>query len=243
MTTVAVPTGWSGFPSAAAAATPRPKRTGHGKLIGLLAGGLVAAVAVISAVSALVTPAHHTVVCPPSCGRPPTGTPIQSLPRFTAHDGSFAVDYIPSGSSFAVTADAASVTETTSDGSGAIHLLGMPAQNASAAQTVTGLISAHFPGARRAYVLPNAIVGYQPAYGEVDDYYPQSTNGAYVHERVIVVAAEKNGEVLVAAGIGPYDEYSPNGDGTGHPSGADLKVAEVMDALINSFTWRGDTPR
>lgn len=243
MSSVALPAGWSGIPAVAAGVPARLRQTGHLKLIGMLIAGLVVAGAAVSGISSLLTPSAKLVVCPPSCGHPPTGTPIDTSPRYTAPDGSFSVNYVPSGRFYTATTSASGVTDTSADGKGVIHLYGIRATSASAAQTVASLISADFPGAHRAYVLPNAVLGYQAAYGEVDDYYPQTTNSAYAHERVIVVAAVKNGEMLIAAGIGPYDAFSADGLNNGHPSGADLKVALDLDPLVNSFTWRGDPPR
>lgn len=30
---------------------------------------------------------------PPGCGKPPTGTPVMALPRYTSADGAFSVSY------------------------------------------------------------------------------------------------------------------------------------------------------
>lgn len=159
MTSVAVPTGWSGYPAAATAATTRPRRTSHVKLIGLLVAGLLLAVGAVCAISALTTPSAGPVVCPPTCGHPPTGQPVQSLPRFTARDGSFSVGYYPSGSHLRATADTGSITMTVNHGAGAMELLGVRADSGSAAQTVTDLIAAHFPGARPSTCCPTRSSG------------------------------------------------------------------------------------
>ena len=37
-------------------------------------------------------------------------------------------------------------------------------------------------------------------------------------------------------------EFGPD-SGPGHPSGANLQIAEEMGRYVNSFTWRGDPPR
>jgi hypothetical protein len=47
---------------------------------------------------------------------------------------------------------------------------------------------------------------------------------------------------LVAAAVGPYHEFSRD-FGSGHPSGANLQLALDMGKYVNSFTWRGGSPR
>ena len=56
------------------------------------------------------------------------------------------------------------------------------------------------------------------------------------------MAAIKNDYALVAAGAGPYREFSPD-FGSGHPSGANFLLALDMGKYVNSFRWRGDPPR
>ncbi|HME50047.1 hypothetical protein [Mycobacterium sp.] len=68
------------------------RHTPHRRLLLILAGGLTAVIAAVVAVSLLVTPAIPRCVCPPDCGRPPIGTPVESNPRFTAADGGFSVE-------------------------------------------------------------------------------------------------------------------------------------------------------
>ena len=60
--------------------------------------------------------------------------------------------------------------------------------------------------------------------------------------RILVLAAVKNDYALVASAVGPYHEFSPR-FGNGHPSGANLQLALDMAKYVNSFVWRGDSPR
>ena len=66
------------------------------------------------------------------------------------------------------------------------------------------MIKPTFPDARTAYEIPNAMVGYQPGYGEAADCWPQGANSSYMRMRVLVMVAVKNDLALVAAAVGPY---------------------------------------
>ena len=103
----------------------------------------------------------------------------------------------------------------------------------------TSLVSRTFPDAQTAYEIPNAMVGYQPGYGEVADCWPQGANSELLRMRVMVMVAVKNDLALVAAAVGPFHEFGPD-FGSGKPSGANLQLALDMGKYVNSFTWRGD---
>src|SRR5690349_10166679 len=49
-------------------------------------------------------------MCPPNCGHPPTGTPVEINPRFTAPDGAFSVSYPAEGSAYKITTKPNGVT-------------------------------------------------------------------------------------------------------------------------------------
>jgi hypothetical protein len=120
----------------------------------------------------------------------------------------------------------------------------MSASGHTAQQVASDLIHQKFPDAQRAYEVPNAVVGFQPGYGEVDDLYPQSSGGSATRQRLIVMVAVKNNVALVGEALGPYDPASPGGvNDDGHPTGASLEVALLFDPLLNSFAWSGDPPR
>ena len=104
------------------------------------------------------------------------------------------------------------------------------------------MISQTFPDARTAYKIPNAMVGYQPGYGEAADCWPQGANSSYMKMRVLVMVAVKNDLALVAAAVGPFRPFGPD-FGSGKPSGANLQIALDMGKYVNSFSWRGDPPR
>src|SRR6476659_11248686 len=58
-------------------------------LIWLLAIAVIALTLV--GVTMLISKPPARYMCPPSCGRPPTGTPVETNPRFSAQDGAFSV--------------------------------------------------------------------------------------------------------------------------------------------------------
>lgn len=245
MTDATVATTWTGY-AQPAGALPQVKHTHHGKLITLLVVGLLALSGVVTGVSEWVTPAHKNYVCPPDCGHPPTARPVASAPRYTGAGGAYSVSYFPSNSNLSTSKDSSGVTVKLLVGDGgAIRLFGTAAGGRTAQQVAGDLVGKAFPDAKRVYAVPNAVVGYQPGYGEVDDVYPQSSDGSYTHDRLVLMVAVKNNVALVAEALGPYDPASPGGSSdTGHPTGVSLAVAAfLLDPLVNSFMWHGDPPR
>ena len=180
--------------------------------------------------------------CPPDCGSPPTGNPVQANPRYVAADESFSVSYPAEGSAYTITthADGVSAVYTGGDG-GTMELFGVPAEGRPAEEVVDGLLKEKQPDATVAYVLPNATVGYQLGYGEVLDVYPPG-GASGSRTRIVVMAAVKNDLALIGVAIGPYHKFAP-GDGPGVPSGANLELAQDLGKFINSFMWQGDPPR
>jgi hypothetical protein len=207
----------------------------------------VSAIAVVAlalvGVSTMLSKPEARYMCPPDCGRPPTGTPVQTNPRFTAADGAFSVSYPAKGSAYTVTESPDGVTAnlTAGDG-GTLQLTSQPAANRSPEQIAKGLIRKTFPDARTAYTIPNAMVGYQPGYGEAADCWPQGANSSYLKMRVLVMVAVKNDVALIASAVGPFRQFGPD-FGSGKPSAADLQIALDMGKYVNSFAWRGDPPR
>jgi hypothetical protein len=224
--------------------TAAPLRyTSLGRLVLVLTAGLAVVVAGMTGAWALSARPAVRYQCPPDCGRPPTGIPVQASPRYVAADGSFSVSYPPPGTAYTITKeeDGVSAVYTGGDG-GTMELFGVPAQGRSAEQVIDDLLREKQPDATVAYVLPNATVGYQLGHGAVLDVYPQTASGLARRTRIVVVAAVKNDLALVGAAIGPYHPFGP-GDGPGPPSGANLELAEDLGKYVNSFLWNGDPPR
>ena len=207
----------------------------------------IASIAVIAAalvgVSAMIHKPPVRYVCPPDCGRPPTGTPVEINPRFTAADGAFSVSHPAPSAAYRITTKPNGVTaEFLAGDGGTLQLFSEPANNRSPRDIAKALVDKTFPDTRTAYQIPNAMVGYQSGYGEVADCWPQGANSSYLRMRVLVMVAVKNDLALVAAAVGPFHQFGPD-FGFGKPSGANLQLALDMGKYVNSFSWRGDPAR
>jgi len=207
--------------------------------------GIVITTAAVSlaAIALALTPKIPLYMCPPECGHPPTGTPVMALPRFTAPNGAFSVAYPAEGSAYTISTENAGVTATFTGGDGGVmQLFSEPANGRSARDIVTAAVKKAYPDGKFDYEIPNAMVGYQPGYGEVVDDWPQSTSAAYSRVRILVMGAVKNDVALVAFATGPYRAFGPD-SGPGVPSGANLQLAQDMGKYVNSFQWSGDPER
>ena len=199
--------------------------------------------AVMGAVALWLTPKVSHYMCPPDCGRPPTGIPVTALPRFSAPGGAFSVAYPAPGSAYNIDTRDAGVTATFTGGDGGVmQLFSEPANGRSARDITKATVKKAYPDAKFAYEIPNAMVGYQPGYGEVADDWPQSSNSSSNRVRILVMSAVKNDVALVAFATGPYHAFGPD-FGPGPPSGANLQIAQDMGKYVNSFQWSGDPPR
>ena len=201
-----------------------------------------AIVLVLSAIEFTLTSTTSNYLCPPDCGRPLSSLPFENNPRFTAADGQFSVGY-PGSSAYRVVTEATRVTATWTAGDGGVmQFFSEPAAGRSPRDIAKATVKKSYPDARVAYEIPNAMVGYQPGYGEIYDYWPQNPSARSSRIRILVMVAVKDDLALIASAEGPFREFGPD-SGPGHPSGANLRIAEDMGRYVNSFTWPGDPPR
>jgi hypothetical protein len=237
-------TAWPGYalPPGSYAAPP-VSHTSHLRLLLQLAAGIGILIVAAVVVFKLLTPPTPRYVCPPDCGQPPFGTPVERLPRFTSPSGDFSVAYPGQGTAYNVTMKPNGVVaDFTGGDKGTLQLFSEPALGRTPQEIALSLIDQTYPDAVKDYEIPNAMVGYQLGYGEVADVYPQDASGKYMRLRVLVMVAVKNGLALIATAAGPYHKFSPD-FGTGQPSGANFQLALDMAKYVNSFSWRGDPPR
>ena len=219
------------------------RRIASVRLLFRLVGPLSVIVAMVAVLAHGLTPMVPRYVCPPGCGQPPLGPAVHPNPRFTAADGSFSVSYPGPDTAYTATMGPDGVTlEYLGGDGGTLRLLGQAAADRTPQQIARDLIKSDFPDATTAYELPNAMVGYQPGYGEFADAFPQGSSSSYVRLRIVVIVAEKNGTALIAAANGPFRQFGPD-FGPGPPSAANLALSLDMDQYVNSFRWRGDPPR
>ena len=205
--------------------------------------GLTVLSAIFIGLPALTVKPAPRYNCPPDCGTPMSGHPVSINPRFTAPGGSFSVAYPGPGSAYVVTTEQSGVTARFVGGDGGeLRLTSRPATERPAREIAKDFIAATFPTARKSFEIPNAMVGFQPGYGEVDDVFPLDLDTSFKRMRVIVIVAVKNDLALIAAGTGPFHEFGPK-FGPGRPSPDNVQIAEDMGRYVNSFQWKGDPPR
>lgn len=211
--------------------------------LGVWVIALVVAMMILTLIDTKVVDTPVRYVCPPDCGRPPTGLPVATNPRFTAPNGSFSVSYPAPGAAYGVTIEPNGVTaEWMAGDGGTLRLFSRPAEGRDSRQVIEEVMGDAFPNAVIDYELPNATVGYQNGYGEVADFQPLGSANVADALRVIAVGAIKDDLALIAVAAGPYREFTP-GFGPGPPSPANLEIAQDMGKYVNSFAWRGDPPR
>jgi hypothetical protein len=217
--------------------------TTHARLLTAVGAGMAVAIAAAVTVSVLAAPSVPRFVCPPDCGQPPIGKPVETNPWFMSSDGRFSVQYPRAGTAYevALQADGVNVDFKAGD-TGTMQFFGAPAQGRTSKQIAETLIGEKYPDATTDYEIPNALVGYQPGYGVVKDEYPQDASGTFTRLRLLVMVAIKNNYALVAAAIGPYHEFTPD-FGSGHPSGVNMQLALDMGKYVNSFIWRDNSRR
>ena len=220
-----------------------PRRTSRTRLVLTWFAAIAVVAGALVGVSAMIEKPPVRYMCPPNCGKPPTGTPVEINPRFTAADGAFSVSHPAASAAYRITTKPNGVTADFLAGDGGtMQFFSEPAANRSAQDIARELVKKTFPDTRTAYEIPNAMVGYQSGFGEVADCWPQGANSSYMRMRVLVMVAIKNDLALVAAGVGPYHAFGPD-FGFGKPSGANTQIALDMGKYVNSFSWRGDPPR
>jgi hypothetical protein len=220
-----------------------PRRTSRGRLVLAWFAAIAVVAGALVGLSAMISKPPVRYMCPPECGRPPTGTPVAINPRFTSADGAFSVAHPAASSAYRITTEPNKViAEFLAGDGGSMQFFSEPVGDRSPEQIAKDLVEKRFPDTRFAYEIPNATVGYQPGYGEIVDWWPQGANSNYMRVRVLVMVAIKNDIALVASAVGPYHQFGPD-FGFGKPSGANTQIALDMGKYVNSFSWQGDPPR
>lgn len=217
---------------------PALQRPRFGWLFGRWGTTVAAGAVILAGVTLMLTPKIAHYLCPPECGRPPGGTPVVGLPRFS--NPQFSVSYPTPESAYEITTFDNGVTAKFVGGdTGVMQLFSEPANGRSARDVVESLLKKRFPDAKVAYQVPNAMVGYEPGYGVFADDWPQNPAASFTRQRILAMAAVKNDLALVMFATGPYRSFGPS-SGPGLPSAANLQLAEDLGKYVNSFEWAGD---
>jgi hypothetical protein len=224
-------------------AAPALRRPRFNWLLGRWGMTVTAAAVALGVTAVVLTPTIAHYMCPPECGRPPTGMPVMTLPRFEPAGGEFSVAYPAPSSIYEITTGKNGVTARLTAGDGGVmQMFSEPAGGRSARDVTRSVIKRAYPDAKLAFEIPNAMVGYEPGYGEIADDWPQSSDAAYSRVRILVMTAVKNDLALIAFATGPYHAFGPD-FGPGPPSGTNLQIAQDMGKYVNSFRWNGDPSR
>ena len=89
---------------------------------------LTAGMMVLALVDSRVADVPNRYICPPDCGRPPTGLPVAINPRFTSPGGEFSVSYPAPGAAYDVEIEPNGITaEWTAGDGGTLRLFSQPA--------------------------------------------------------------------------------------------------------------------
>ncbi len=225
-------------------------------MIALLAVGL-AILALILVLAAFLNEPAPAPLCPRfKCQGPPlgnpfstSGAPVYNGTLYTNSQG-FSLRYYPDEAIFSNAQGASSgaakgiqityaFPAAVGGGNGVLIVLGEPASNTTPQAMVQAMINAIAPGAQPVYQLPGALVGYQLGVGEAYDYQPVSSSGSGTTDRVIIMAAIKNGFGIWVVAAGPLlPNVLPNSPfWNGHPSPANVGVAYAADQTVNSIRF------
>ena len=240
--------GWVGYtyPAAPPPLTRATHRLTHSKLLSALLGGLAGVVVIMVAASLIAkTPAPAACVSLVCFVHPPVGGAVENGTLYSNPEFKFTARILSLGG-------IAPSTTTTSSGFqltynirgqtyGVLSVEGLEANGETAEQIVDAEVDKVANGAKLAYVVPGAMIGYQPGYGATYDFSPNSGNGTGNVDRVIVLASIRNGVAIVAVASGPKVQFSasfPNGQ----LSIADSAIAAFADPILNTVLWPGQAP-
>ena len=126
-------------------------------------------------------------------------------------------------------------------GTSDLTIIGQPDGGATPQQIVDDTVGQIAPNAQLQFQMPQAYVGYWPAYGEAFVTQVPSADGNNATYELIVMAAVHNGfGIAVVASGRLLDRVTPGSSWwDGHPSPAAINVAYIADGEVNSIVFPG----
>ena len=236
------------YPAAAPPRVAATSKLSHRHVLSGLLGGLAGLVVILIIVSVVAKSAPAVNCEGLTCSaHPPVGPPVEAGQLYTNPKFNFTARVIVSpllGIAPTVSTANNDLTLSYASGStslGELQLGAVSANNRTPEQIVEAVVNQIANGAQVAYVIPGSMVGYQLGFGEAFNFSPNSGDGQAGTDRVIIMAAIKNGIAIVAIAAGPLVKF---GDGQGqlndgHPSIADSVIALGGDPVVNSVNWPG----
>lgn len=220
-----------------------PTKSGHTQLF-LIIGGVLAAFMVALGITAQFVQQPTTTKCATNpCVLPPPLSPALAAPHsLTSSDLGFTLEYQDNPNVHFKVQDGHSMQFVLGPVDGGFPMVfnGERAAGRSAQQVVDAVQKAHAPGAVLAYGIPGSELGYVNGYGGVYDYQSSSPSGQSEHFRYIIEAAIKDGVVIEAFAVGPFNPPNPKTDG--HPNPSLTQVSYFIDLVANTVRWKGDNP-
>src|SRR3954468_18158005 len=160
---MSTPTYFPGYAVPSGTYSAPPVRHSRARVLVIWFSAIAVVAVALVGVTMMISKPPARYMCPPNCGRPPTGTPVETNPRFTAPDGAFSVSYPAEGSAYKITTKPNGVTADLQAGDGGtMRLFSQPAAGRTPRDIAVALINKTFPDTKTAYEIPNAMVGYQP---------------------------------------------------------------------------------
>jgi hypothetical protein len=236
------------FPDASPEQLASIRHLGHRGVLAALIGGL-ALLTVVLVILGITLPPAPTTPCTSLQCLVPFGIPAHLPEVYTSAEG-WSVQWYPASAVFSqqppTTSASSSADQLRLDFTnpaapaqdGQLAFVGLPAQDASANEIVTGLQQANAPNAVPDYVVPGASVGYMPGYGEAFQTIAISADGNPVKFEVVIMCAIRHGYAICAYAVGPQVDLNTI---VNHPTEAKLALALWADPDLNGVRWKGES--
>jgi hypothetical protein len=222
-----------------------PHKTGHAPIWILIVLAAIVAMAAFAGIAYLNRPQPFSCA-PPQCGTAPppkqAPNPLPVSSSYTSPTFGFTLNF-PNNVSPSQTSDSSvSWSGTYNEGPATWQFTGDTANNRSPQQVVNDVQQSTFPDATFVYEIPGADIGYTPGYGAVYDLFVNSAFGQSEHQRLIIIAAIKNGTAVIFYGTGPFIQTSLKQDGHPNPAETPLVHEDFFRQAVESVTWKGEPP-